>query len=203
MASSSAALCTYCTEPLIISVEDEDTPDQCAGIIDDIELPCGHHYHWSCFAEEYTSSDSARSQCPSCSTSTLDPATGKLLVTYRNEGGTQTGLDLGALLDEEEFYDKNPELKKVRAFLEFCAEGDAESVLEMIEMDAELLNAQDFETEQTGLHVAVQNQREDVIQLLLEKGADRAVLDNAGRNYYQLAVKLGADEVQLQRLKGR
>jgi ankyrin repeat protein len=78
-----------------------------------------------------------------------------------------------------------------------------ESVLEMIEMDAELLDAQDFETGQTGLHVAVQNQREDVIQLLLEKGADRAVLDNAGRNYYQLAVELGADEVQLQRLKGR
>jgi hypothetical protein len=44
-------------------------------------------------------------------------------VTYRNEGGIQTGLDLGALLDEEEFYDENPELKKVRAFLEFCAEG--------------------------------------------------------------------------------
>ncbi|KAH8153665.1 uncharacterized protein LAJ45_02478 [Morchella importuna] len=178
--SSSTALCTSCTEPLIISVEDEDTPDQSAGIIDDIELPCGHHYHWSCFAEEYTSGDSARSQCPSCSTSTLDSATGKLLVTYRNEGGIQTGLDL-----------------------EFCAEGDVESVLEMIEMDAELLDAQDFETGQTGLHVAVQNQREDVIQLLLEKGVDRAVLDNAGRNYYQLAVELGADEVQLQRLKGR
>ncbi|RPB14822.1 hypothetical protein P167DRAFT_477571, partial [Morchella conica CCBAS932] len=183
--------CTSCTEPLIISVEDEDTPDQSAGIIDDIELPCGHHYHWycyySCLIQFYNP------QCPSCSTSTLDSATGKLLVTYRNEGGIQTGLDLGALLDEEEFYDENPELKKVRAFLEFCAEGDVESVLEMIEMDAELLDAQDFETGQTGLHVAVQNQREDVIQLLLEKGVDRAVLDNAGRNYYQLAVELGAD----------
>jgi hypothetical protein len=48
--SSSAALCTSCTEPLIISVEDEDTPDQGAGIIDDIELPCGHHYHWYCYS---------------------------------------------------------------------------------------------------------------------------------------------------------
>lgn len=27
------------------------------------------------------------------------------------------------MLDEEEFYDRNPEFKKIRAFLEFCAEG--------------------------------------------------------------------------------
>lgn len=40
-----------------------------------------------------------------------------------NEGGIMTNFDLGAMLDEEEFYDRNPEFKKIRAFIEFCALG--------------------------------------------------------------------------------
>lgn len=43
-------LCTGCFEPLIIAVEDsgEDIAAEgsVAGIIDDVKLGCGHHYHW-------------------------------------------------------------------------------------------------------------------------------------------------------------
>lgn len=72
----------------------------------------------------------------------------------------------------------------------------------MLEDDEGLLNVQDFETGQTGLHVAVQNQREDVIQLLLDRGTGREILDAQGRSFYQLAEELGADEEQLRRLAG-
>ena len=64
-----------------------------------------------------------KSHCPTCKANILDPTTQKLLVTIRNEGGVQEGYDLGALLEEEEFLEKNPLEMQKRAFLEFCAEG--------------------------------------------------------------------------------
>lgn len=44
-------LCIGCSEPLIITVEASDeeitTEDSVApGIVDDVKLSCGHHYHW-------------------------------------------------------------------------------------------------------------------------------------------------------------
>lgn len=84
------------------------------------------HTRRSCFAEEYSSDEATpetKKQCPSCHATITNASSGKLLVTLRNEGGLQTNFDLGAMLDEEEFYDRNPEFKKIRAFLEFCAEG--------------------------------------------------------------------------------
>lgn len=45
-------LCIGCSEPLIIAVEDSDEEiaaeesSVAPGIIDDVKLSCGHHYHW-------------------------------------------------------------------------------------------------------------------------------------------------------------
>jgi len=195
-----------CTQPLIIPIEVEDDNDEeietasmTAGIVDDVELLCGHHYHWSCFSDSYHSAEN-KTQCPTCNVVVVDPATSKLLVTLHNEGGVQGSYDIGAMLEEEAFYDNNPEFKKIRAFLEFCAEGDVTTVTEMIDEDAGVVNSQDFETGQTGLHVAVQNRREDVLGLLLGKGADKEVRDAAGRTFYEFAVELGATDAELRAL---
>lgn len=70
----------------------------------------------------------------------------------------------------------------------------------MLDDDEGLLNVQDFETGQTGLHVAVQNAREEVITLLRERGADRNILDGEGKSFYDLAVMMGASTEQLRKL---
>lgn len=80
--------------------------------------------------------------------------------------------------------------------------GDVESVTDMLNNDEGLLNVQDFETGQTGLHVAVQNVREEMITLLRERGADRDILDGSGKSSYDLAVEMGASVEQLRRLAG-
>ncbi|RPA99433.1 hypothetical protein L873DRAFT_904032 [Choiromyces venosus 120613-1] len=193
--------CISCHEAL--TIPDEDHPLE-PGLVDDVELLCGHHYHWSCFAEEYSvegATPATKAQCPTCAADiTTD---GKLLVTLRNEGGEQKNTDIGTLLEEEEFYDQNPELKKVRAFLEFCAEGDEEEVGEMLAVTPQLVSRQDHETGQTGLHVAVMNGREGVVRILLEHYVDRHVVDVAGKTAYQLAVDMGATSEQLRMLCDR
>ncbi|KAL7275950.1 hypothetical protein RUND412_001074 [Rhizina undulata] len=197
-------VCVACTNPLVIPAEEEEEEaGSSMGIVDDIELICGHHYHWSCFADEYSAEDATpetKRKCPNCGKIIVDPVTEKLLVTLRNEGGLQRDVDLGALLDEEEFYDRNPEFKRTRAFLEFCAEGDVETVTDMIEEEPDLVNVQDFETGQTGLHVAVQNQRENIVDLLVQKGAGRNARDSQGKNFIELAEEMGATDDQLRRL---
>ncbi|CUS12720.1 unnamed protein product [Tuber aestivum] len=192
---ASPETCISCHEAL--TIPDEDHPEE-PGLVDDVELRCGHHYHWSCFAGEYSAdgaTPATKSQCPAC---TQDITTnGKLLVTLRNEGGEQPNTDIGTLLEEEEFYDRNPEMKEVRAFLEFCAEGDEEDVREMLAATPELVSRQDHETGQTGLHVAVMNGREAIVGILFEHHVDRHVTDAAGKTAYQLAVDMGATEEQL------
>lgn len=72
----------------------------------------------------------------------------------------------------------------------------------MLDGDEGLLNAQDFETGETGLHVAAQNLREDIIEFLCERGADQNILDNSGKSLYDLVVGMGASPEQLRRLAG-
>ncbi|CAZ82992.1 unnamed protein product [Tuber melanosporum] len=196
-----SGICISCHEAL--TIPDEDHPLE-PGLVGDVELRCGHHYHWSCFAEEYSAdgaTPATKAQCPTC---THDITTnGKLLVTLRNEGGEQPDTDIGTLLEEEEFYGRNPEMKEVRAFLEFCAEGDEGEVREMLAATPELVSRQDHETGQTGLHVAVMNGREEVIRVLFKHNVDRLVTDAAGKTAYQLAVDMGATREQLRMLCDR
>lgn len=50
-----AAVCKACEDPLIITIdpdsEDEDnqTGDEPQNVPDDLELPCGCHFHWYLF----------------------------------------------------------------------------------------------------------------------------------------------------------
>jgi len=75
--------------------------------------------------------------------------------------------------------------------------GDEDEVREMLAATPELVNRQDHETGQTGLHVAVMNGREEVVRILLEHFVDRHVTDAGGKTAYQLAADMGATKEQL------
>ena len=110
-------------------------------------------------------------------------ATGQqqLLCNLKNEGGLQESLDILPILTEESYLKAYPEERRCRAFLEICGEGDVEAIVDLLnddeEEDAEgvqvgknvdVLRYQDqIGSMGSGLHVAVQNQRFEVIWLLL------------------------------------
>ena len=128
------------------------------------------------------------SECPNCGRNliTSTPSGGQqLLCNLKNEGGLQEGLDMLPILTEESYLKAYPEERRCRAFLEFCGEGDVEAIVDLLndgddgEEDEEsseqsagqsidVLRHQDqIGSMGSGLHVAVQNQRVEVVWLLL------------------------------------
>ncbi|KAF8457658.1 hypothetical protein BGX38DRAFT_1086060 [Terfezia claveryi] len=191
--------CDSCTDPLVFTAGDtgivngEGSSRGGVRVVDDIELICGHHFHWSCFSDAY--STGRKTTCPKCDKTIIDPSTNTLLVTLRNNAlGEQNRFDLGTRLEEEEDNGSKPESRRVRDFLETCAAGDEASILSMLEDDPSLLASQDFETAQTCLHWAVRHGRYDAAILLLAEGADRNAMDNNGKTFIDLARQLGAPE---------
>jgi hypothetical protein len=130
-------------------------------------------------------------ECPNCgkNISTPSPTGGpQVLCNLYNEGGLQESLDILPLLTEESYLKAYPEDRKCRAFLEFCREGDVETIVSMLrdedddseddeEEDQppmrkistdELLRYQDpIGDMQSGLHAAVQGGSREVVWLLL------------------------------------
>ena len=128
------------------------------------------------------------SECPNCGRNlitTTPSGEQQLLCNLKNEGGLQEGLDMLPILTEESYLKAYPEERRCRAFLEFCGEGDVEAIVDLLndgddgEDDEEnseqsaghsidVLRYQDqIGSMGSGLHVAVQNQRVEVVWLLL------------------------------------
>ena len=129
------------------------------------------------------------SECPNCGRNLMTTTpTGEqqLLCNLKNEGGLQERLDILPILTEESYLKAYPEERRCRAFLEFCGEGDVEAIIHLLndggddgEEDEEstgqgaghnidVLRYQDqIGSMDSGLHVAVQNQRMEVVWLLL------------------------------------
>ena len=129
------------------------------------------------------------SECPSCGRNLITTAPSgeqQLLCNLKNEGGLQEGLDMLPILTEETYLKAYPEERRCRAFLEFCEEGDVEAIVDLLtdsggdgEEDEEssdqsaghnidVLRYQDqIGSMGSGLHVAIQNQRVEVVWLLL------------------------------------
>ncbi|KAF8471256.1 hypothetical protein BDZ91DRAFT_518837 [Kalaharituber pfeilii] len=194
--------CESCTDPLVFTAGDigivngDGSTRGGVRVVDDIELICGHHFHWSCFSDAYTSG--RKTTCPHCEANIIDGRTNKLLVTMRSDRGEQTSYDLGTKLEEQ---NSNHELKRMRDFLDLCSTGDNRAILSMLGEDPSLLAAQDFETAQTGLHFAIRNKCYDTAILLLARGADRNARDNDGKTFIDLARLLDAPEDVLAKLR--
>ncbi|KAF8324113.1 hypothetical protein DL93DRAFT_2070385 [Clavulina sp. PMI_390] len=75
--------CALCHDPLLIPSTEAIGASH---IIDDVELRCGHHFHWACIMDYSKVNKKAREECALCRASTLD-AHGRFIVSIRNEGG--------------------------------------------------------------------------------------------------------------------
>lgn len=106
----------------------------------------------------------------------------KMLCNITNEGGLQEGVDILPLLVEESYLKTFPEERRPRAFLEFCAEGDIEAIVTLLDDDGDdndddedvaeekidPLRYQDpINSLSSGLHIAIAHGRIEVVWLLL------------------------------------
>ncbi|EXF75942.1 hypothetical protein CFIO01_00427 [Colletotrichum fioriniae PJ7] len=182
-----AAVCKACEDPLIITIdpdsEDEDnqTGDEPQNVPDDLELPCGCHFHWQCLLDQ--SEQTALSlSCPSCTTylPTQTPSGEPAILTrYVNEGGLQDSLDILPTITEEAYLASNPEARPARAYHLMCSEGDLEGIVTLLQDAneelagdvaalAQLIRYQDpLAGGKSALHVAVEKAQEEVVWLLL------------------------------------
>jgi hypothetical protein len=201
----STPMCAKCALPLTHEIDSSDSSDpqlNPSTVPDDVQLPCNHHFHWECLLDSYEVS-----RCPACNADiTSHPASGsssdadsqpRILVNMNNEGGSQEGIDIFPILQEESYLRAYPEERKCRAFLEFCREGDHKAIVDLLnssdsdsdsdeEMDddddddrenpmsgpskspAEILRYQDpLGGMQSGLHAAAANGHREVAWLLL------------------------------------
>jgi len=123
-------------------------------------------------------------ECPNCGKNLIKTTSvgEQLLCNLNNEGGLQQGLDILPILTEESYLKAYPEERKCRAFLEFCREGDIEAILELLGdseheekvedvgsgHNVDVLRYQDqIGSMESGLHLAIQSQRVEVVWMLL------------------------------------
>lgn len=136
-----SSLCAKCAKPLVVEVHDDDDDDGAADedlevlsdaegdipmstdddgdgdegatatVPDDVQLSCGHHFHWECLLESYeietcpkcgrniTTPAAAAATAGSSSSATTTTTTGnssdpQILVNLHNEGGFQSQIDI-------------------------------------------------------------------------------------------------------------
>ncbi|KAI1183002.1 hypothetical protein F5B17DRAFT_156285 [Nemania serpens] len=186
------SVCRICEDPLVVEVDDEDGENANPPTVpDDLELPCACHFHWQCLLDQ--SADVVTSlKCPSCqsslaennagssaTTSSLPSTSGvSILTRYTNEGGVQEGLDILPAITEEAYLEANPHARPARAFHVMCSEGDVDGIVDLlrdIDQDeepalspAQLIRYQDpLAGMKSGLHLAIEQGREEVVWLLL------------------------------------
>ncbi|KAH7324444.1 hypothetical protein B0I35DRAFT_348096 [Stachybotrys elegans] len=183
------SLCKACEEPLVIRIDEDEAGDAAADTVpDDLELPCGCHFHWQCLLDE-SAAISISLKCPSCDkylpTNEAGPSTSNqflhassgvaILAQYTNEGGFQKDLDILPSITEEAYLESHPEARPARAMHIMCSEGDVVGIVELLRDAsdevgdmASFVRYQDPLSEmKSGLHVAVEKGQEEAVWLLL------------------------------------
>ncbi|KAH6667011.1 hypothetical protein F5X68DRAFT_225271 [Plectosphaerella plurivora] len=171
--------CRICNDHLLLEVENDsdDEGETTQKVPDDLSLRCGCHYHWQCFIDQ--AADMAISlKCPSCQ-ATLQNGQPAILARYVNEGGIEDNLDILPTITEEAYLIAHPEAQPARAYHVMCAEGDVAGIVEMLQNLHEenggdivqlghLLRYRDpLAGGTSGIHLAIQKGREEVVWLLL------------------------------------
>ncbi|KAF4120995.1 RING protein [Geosmithia morbida] len=189
------ATCKLCRDPLVFQIEDEADKENAGKasaeeVPDDLELPCGCHFHWQCLLDE-SPAVTISFRCPSCesylatdesgasgSSSTAASVASVILAKYKNEGGLQPNFDILPAITEEAYLSSHPEARPARAFQIMCSEGDVGGMVELLATidDANdgdvsapsVLRYQDpLSNMKTGLHLAIERGQTDVALLLL------------------------------------
>lgn len=138
--------------------------------------------HRECFLESSTIT-----QCSTCDqniSSLSSKGDQQVLVTVRNEGGTQRDFDILPSATEEAYLRTYPEERRGHALLEFVREGDLDAVVHLLRdsdndedhADLDVLRyCGTFEgIEGSALHVAIRYGREEIAWLLLALGSNLA-----------------------------
>lgn len=190
------SVCKICEDPLVVEVDNEDKENASPQTVpDDLELSCACHFHWQCLMDQ--SADVAISlKCPSCQSPLAENSAGpsatnsslpstsgvSILTRYINEGGIQEELDILPAVTEEAYLEANPQARPARAFHVMCSEGDVDGIVDLlrdIDQDddgeeepalspAQLIRYQDpLANMKSGLHLAIEQGREEVVWLLL------------------------------------
>ncbi|KAK2021162.1 hypothetical protein LX32DRAFT_646680 [Colletotrichum zoysiae] len=193
-----AAVCKACEDPLVIVLEPESDDeeshavDDTQTVPDDLELPCGCHFHWQCLLD--LSQDIAISlNCPSCHkylpSNTQGPSVTNpflhtppgtaILTRYVNEGGLQDALDILPNITEEAYLASNPDARPARAYHLMCAEGDVQGVVDLLQDANEELAGDVVQLAQliryrdplaggmSALHLALDKEHDEIVWLLL------------------------------------
>jgi hypothetical protein len=115
---------------------------------------------------------------PSATNAFLQAAGNTILANYTSEGGVEEGINLMPSITEEAYLISHPDARPARAFHVMCSEGDTEGIVMMLsslqeaegsESDlVELLRYQDpLANNKSGLHLAVEHSKEEVVILLI------------------------------------
>ena len=156
-------------------------------------------------------------QCPNCGavvSSTNTAGVQQLLCTLLNEGGLQSDLDILPLIEEESYLRAFPEERRCRAFLEFCREGDVQALVGLLDDEEglgqdgsegvgkaalfDVLHYQDSigPGRYSGLHVAVLNERVEIVWLLLFLGS-RLGIESFPAEVVRVAGELGLEREEV------
>ncbi|KAB5539354.1 hypothetical protein GE09DRAFT_315811 [Coniochaeta sp. 2T2.1] len=197
--ASSPLTCVACHDPLVMQVDPDSDNESDSGhdhshfhshagasssssaqqqqreetVPDDLQLPCGCHYHWPC-ALDLSPQIAATLSCLNCNTTlTSSPSTG-IQALYSSEGAESDPIDLLPIIIEEAHLQSHAEERPARALHTMVGEGDVEGIVEILkdadapEERAALLSYRDpLAGGRTALHVAVENGRADAFWLLL------------------------------------
>ncbi|KAM7185045.1 hypothetical protein V8F20_011951 [Naviculisporaceae sp. PSN 640] len=183
--------CKACNDPLLLTLEPEESGDEETSVPDDLLLPCSCHFHWACLMD-HAPSIVASFCCPCCNThlatspsssSSSSGNTSQILTLYTNEGGPQPNLDILPVLREEAYLSFHHEARPARAMHTMVAEGDVTGIISLLsdidndsEVDitaAKLLPWTDpLNGGKSAIHVAVESNQEEVFWLLLWLGSN-------------------------------
>ena len=196
--STAPDICAICHESLILPSNDDPlTP---SFIIDDVQLRCNHHFHWSCILEYASSSEDARERCSLCRANVLD-RNGNFIVNVRNEGGFTGGFDFGNEIDRVAFLAANPEIERKEVFMSLMAQYEFEEAEKFLKgedhaSEGKKLDPNTFHElgRMTAMHMAALNDDTEGIELLLKYGADRNFKTEDGETALDLAKSQDAKE---------
>ncbi|TPX15817.1 uncharacterized protein E0L32_000151 [Thyridium curvatum] len=163
------AVCAKCEDPLVLVVDydvEDDEPPETEEVPDDLELPCGCHFHCSLppppppLSRQCLIDDAAQValslKCPKCQSylpanqagpsatnpifgpSTTAAGASAIRTRYSSEGGVDDDYDILPVLTEEAYLASHPEARPARALLTMCAQGDVMGIVGLLQdMDGE------------------------------------------------------------------
>ncbi|PHH79693.1 hypothetical protein CDD80_4058 [Ophiocordyceps camponoti-rufipedis] len=175
----SQSQCRACHEPLTFNVSPEHDADVVT-VPDDLNLPCGCHFHWECMMD-VAHRVASTLECPICCknvgvnadgpSTTDETKPGAIIAQYTSEDGVREDVDLLPFLTEEASVRQHPLGRLSQALHHMCADGDVAAMMELLRenpVSEELLGWTDKTNNDSSLlHVAVVKQHEEAVWLLL------------------------------------